>query len=103
MMILFNPWNPAFLIPLNLPIIMKCIKETDNRNIISSFMTKSKRLVFDSRTSDDESSDNLRPHSSIDKNNAPIPASIHNESSVHNDRATLLDHRKPKCKLYPLR
>ncbi|GBL66027.1 hypothetical protein AVEN_191599-1, partial [Araneus ventricosus] len=63
----------------------------DNRNLISSFLTKSKRLVFDSRTSDDESSDNLRPHSSIDKNNAPIPASI------------LLDYRKPKRKIFPHR
>ncbi|GBO16656.1 hypothetical protein AVEN_148794-1 [Araneus ventricosus] len=76
----------------------------DNRiNLISSFMTKSKRLACYSNTSDDESSDHLRPYTSIDENSAQFPAATHDESSVHNDRATSTDHRKPKRKLFPLR
>ncbi|GBN49936.1 hypothetical protein AVEN_261385-1 [Araneus ventricosus] len=66
-------------------------------------MTKSKRLVCYSYTSNDEGSDHLRPHTSIDENAAQFPAATHNESSVHNDRATSTDHRKRKRKLFPLR
>ncbi|GBM42319.1 hypothetical protein AVEN_259785-1, partial [Araneus ventricosus] len=44
-----------------------------------------------SNTSDDESSDNLRPHTAIDENTIQFPPATHNESSVHNDRATSTD------------
>ncbi|GBN52579.1 hypothetical protein AVEN_8087-1 [Araneus ventricosus] len=66
-------------------------------------MAKSKRFVCYSNTPDDESSDHLRPHTSIDENVARCPAATHNESSVHNGGATSTGHRKRKRKLFPHR
>ncbi|GBN59047.1 hypothetical protein AVEN_183496-1 [Araneus ventricosus] len=66
-------------------------------------MTKSKRFVCYSNTPDDESSDHLRPHTSIDENVARCPAATHNESSVHNGGETSTGHRKRKRKLFPHR
>ncbi|GBN95286.1 hypothetical protein AVEN_32790-1 [Araneus ventricosus] len=75
----------------------------DYTNLISSIITTPKRLVSYSNTSDDESSDNLRPHTPIFENTVQFPADTHIESSVHNDRVTSTDQRDPKRKLFPLR
>ncbi|GBN60121.1 hypothetical protein AVEN_111940-1 [Araneus ventricosus] len=70
----------------------------DDTNLISNIKTTPNRLVCCSSTSDDESSDHLRPNTPIGENTAQFPAATHIESSVHNDRATSTDSRKHKRK-----
>ncbi|GBM73903.1 hypothetical protein AVEN_61521-1 [Araneus ventricosus] len=54
----------------------------DDANLNSSITTTPNRLVCYSNTSDDESSDHLRPNTPIHEYTAQFPAAIHIESSI---------------------